>query len=252
MKKLWNFKAEGERAGVLTLYGEISDETWFGDEVTPKTFGKELAALGKLDRLDIYINSPGGDVFAGFAIYNMIKRSAAEVVAHVDGLAASAASIVCMAADKIVMPKAASMMIHNAAAGTYGNKTKLRKMADELERVDGQMAAIYAERSGMDVAEAARMMNEETWMTGEEAIAVGLCDELDDTQAVACAGLEKHTAEYHNIPERLKKGNTDRDKDEQENANGGESKPVADKKNQALSEQRERLWNLRKKINGGV
>lgn len=252
MKKFWNIKAKGEKIGELTLYGAISDETWYGDEVTPKKFGQELAALGELERLDIYINSPGGDVFAGFAIHNMIKRCAAEVVAHVDGLAASAASIVCMAADKIVMPKTASMMIHNAAAETYGNKTKLRKMADELERVDGQMAEIYAERSGMDVAEAARMMDEETWMTGEEALALGLCDELDEMQAVACAGLEKYGNVYRNMPEELKKEKPDRNEDYEGNANGGESEPVADKKNQALSEQRERLWNLRKKINGGV
>ena len=95
MNKFWNFKAAGGK-GELYLYGEISDSSWFGDEVTPAQFQKDLAALGDIDNLDIFINSPGGDVFAGITIYNMLKRHKAAKTVHVDGLAASSASIVAM------------------------------------------------------------------------------------------------------------------------------------------------------------
>ena len=247
----WKFTAKAERTGELMLYGEISSVSWWGDEVTPKQFREDLDALGELDRLDIYVNSPGGDVFAGFSIYNIIKRCAAEVVAHVDGLAASAASIVCMAADKIIMPKNATMMIHNASSFAYGNKEKMRKLAEELERIDGQIADIYAEKTGMDSQKAAEMMTAETWMSGEEAFSLGFCDEVDDLQAAACADMAKYAAMYRNTPKRLKEEPQALGADEPA-ANGGERQPVTDTTPAELAEQNKSLWNLRKKINGGM
>lgn len=249
--KFWNFQAKGERRGELMLYGEISDVSWWGDEVTPVQFQQDLAALGELDRLDIYINSPGGDVFAGFTIYNIIKRCAAEVVAHVDGLAASAASIVCMAANKIVMPKNATMMIHNASTYTYGNKEKIRKLAEELERIDGQIADIYTQKTGLQSERVAEMMAAETWMSGEEAYAMGFCDEMDDLQAVACTDVAKYADMYRNTPEHLKE-KPQAPGEPETPANGGDGQPVTDKDEAALEEQRKTLWNLRKKINGGM
>lgn len=249
--KFWNFQQKSERMGELFLYGEISESSWMGDEVTPAQFKEELEALGELERLDIYINSPGGDVFAGFTIYNIIKRCAAEVVAHVDGLAASAASYICMAADRIVMPKSATMMIHNAAVCICGNKERLQEVVGELERIDGQIADIYATKTGTEPKKIAEMMAAETWMNGEEAFALGFCDELAEMQAVACNGMEKYTAMYQNIPSGLLKTKQEHGKNEM-TANGGKSQPVTDKDSIALEEQRKNLWNLRKKINGGM
>ena len=249
--KFWNFQAKGERRGELLLYGEISDVSWWGDEVTPKQFKQDLEALGELDRLDVYVNSPGGDVFAGFTIYNIIKRCAAEVVAHIDGLAASAASYVCMAADRIVMPKNATMMIHNAAVGVYGNKERLLDLAEELKRIDGQIADIYAEKTGLGSEKIAEMMATETWMNGEEAFAMGFCDELDDLQAVACADVAKYADMYRNTPEHLKE-EPQAPGEPEPTADGGKRQPVTDKDDAALEEQRKTLWNLRKKINGGM
>lgn len=249
--KFWNFQQKSERTGELFLYGEISDVSWWGDEVTPVQFQKDLAALGELDRLDIYVNSPGGDVFAGFTIYNIIKRCAAEVVAHVDGLAASAASYVCMAADKIVMPKNATMMIHNAAVRVCGNKERLRELVDELERIDRQITDIYTAKTGADAEKVAEMMSAETWMSGEEAFALGFCDELADLQAVACADVAKYADMYRNTPERLME-KPQAPGEPEKPADGGEGQPVTDKDAPALDEQRKTLWNLRKKINGGM
>ena len=93
MKKFWQFRNVTPQKGELTLYGEISDTSWWGDEVTPADFQRDLKALGDIEELNLYVNSPGGDVFAGFTIYNQLKRHSARKIVHVDGLAASAASV---------------------------------------------------------------------------------------------------------------------------------------------------------------
>ena len=201
MDRFWSFKAAAEKKGELYLYGSISSESWWDDEVSPKQFQKDLAALGQIDTLDVYINSPGGDVFAGITIYNILKRHEADITVHIDGLAASAASIVAMAGDKIVMPKAATMMIHNAWSGGWGNKGKIRKLADELERIDGQLAGIYSARTKKDAKDVAAWMDSERWMSGDEAFADGFCDEVEENkQIAACADANKYFAHYQHPP----------------------------------------------------
>jgi ATP-dependent Clp protease protease subunit len=103
--KFWSFKALDKKTGELTLYGEIASVTWYGDEVTPKEFKADLDALGDIDTLNIYINSSGGDVFAGQAIHSMLKRHKANKNVYIDGLAASISSVIAMAGDTIFMPK---------------------------------------------------------------------------------------------------------------------------------------------------
>ena len=117
MKKFWNFIKNEAGDGELTLYGEISDVTWWGDEITPQQFKKDLDDLGDISNLNIYINSPGGDVFAGQTIYSILKRSQAHITVYIDGLAASIASIVAMAGDEVIMPKVLRpfAMKHSAA-----------------------------------------------------------------------------------------------------------------------------------------
>lgn len=205
MIRFWKLsaRADNPKAGELTLYGEISGETWYGDEITPKQFKQDLDALGEIETLDIFINSPGGDVFAAMSIYNTIKRCPATVTATIDGIAASAASIICMAADKIIMPRNAEMMIHNASILARGNKNDLRTLADELERIDGQLADIYADRCGMTRDEVAVMLDAETWMTGEEALKAGFCDEVEENKRIAaCADADKFFAWYKHPPKQ--------------------------------------------------
>ena len=236
MHKFWEFKALGD-VGELFLYGEISDVSWFGDEVTPAQFQKDLAALGDISALNVYINSPGGDIFAGFSIYNILQRHKAEKTVHVDGLAASAASVVAMAGDVIKMPENATMMIHNAWTYTSGGAEELRRTADELERLNGQIADIYAARTGKDKDEIAAMMSAETWMSGKEAMEAGFADELIENKKVAaCANADKYFARYKHAP------------DIKEPDNGGEIQPTTDTTNAALAEQRERFKAMRLKI----
>ena len=201
MKTFWEFKGLAGKKGELYLYGEISDASWFGDEVTPAQFQKDLGKLGDIESLDVYVNSPGGDVFAGITIYNVLKRHPAHKTVHVDGIAASSASIVTMAGDKIIMPKAATLMIHNAWALAAGNKEKMRALADELERLDGQLADIYAGRTGKDAKTISAWMDAERWMSGAEALADGFCDEVEENkQIAACADAEKFFAQYLHPP----------------------------------------------------
>lgn len=257
MKKFWEFKAEGKEPdrGELYLYGEISDQSWWGDEVTPALFAQELSALGEIKELDMYVNSPGGDVFAGMSIYNILNRHTAQVTAHIDGLAASAASAIVMAADKIIMPQNATLMIHNASVSIYGQAEKLRTMADELDRINGQLADIYAARTGADKEEIKKWMAEETWMDGNAALEKGFADEVtENKQIAACAEEQKWFASYQHPPKKQEKeppkgGFSVPEK--QAEVQGGVSEPVADKEKpdlNGLADQKKRFYQTRKKL----
>jgi ATP-dependent Clp protease protease subunit len=262
--KFWNFKGSGDKRAELLLYGEISDTTWWGDEVTPKQFKADMDALGDVAEMDIYINSGGGDVFAGFAIYNMLKRHKAKKTVYVDGLAASIASVIAMAGDKIIMPENAMMMIHNAWTIAAGNKAEFRKIADEMEKIDGSIAGAYAARTGKAEADIVALMDAETWFTAQEAADAGLADEVEASKKLAASvdgeflsmnGLKFDLSRYKDAtkpkniaPESAgppEGGFSTPD-------NGGESQPVADTTENALQGQRRQFNDIRKKLLEGV
>lgn len=202
-KKFWNFKALDESTGELTLYGEISDVTWWGDEVTPKQFKEDLDALGDIDTLNIYINSPGGDVFAGQAIYSMLNRYKVYKNVYIDGLAASIASLVAMAGDKIIMPANAMMMIHSPWTFAIGNAQEFRKLADDMDKIRASMIAVYESRSALTTEEITEMLDAETWLSAEECAKYGFADEIEETKQVAACVDEKYLARYVNVPTDL-------------------------------------------------
>ena len=223
----------------LHFYGEIADTAWSKDDVTPKRVQDDLEGMTKAKDVDIFINSPGGDVFAGLAIYNMIKRLNKPTTVHVDGLAASAASVIAMAGDKIIMPKSSVMMIHNAWTFALGNKEEIRETADKLERIDNQLAEIYADRTGRDIETIKQMMEDETWMDGNEALAERFCDEVEENKKIAaCADMEilaryKHAPQLEATPEKEPEHEPEEPKDEPEdpaedNDNGEEIQPTAE------------------------
>ena len=264
MKRFWNFTQSQTRdkAGELILYGEISDVTWYGDEVTPKTFKEELDALGDIDTLDIYVNSGGGDVFAGFAIFNILFRCKAYITAYIDGIAASIASFIIMAADKIVMAKNSLLMIHNCWTSVGGNKEKMRKVADEMERIDGIIADTYAEKMNQKRDVIAALMTGEKWFDSEEAIEAGIVDEVDEAKQIAASiygeslnvgGQVINLNRYFNAEKlraQIPAAELEAEKPETKKPeNGEEIQPVSDKT--ALLEQRKQFWNIRKKILGG-
>lgn len=194
-----------EKNAELTLYGEISDYSWWGDEVTPKQFKEDLDALGDIDTLNVYINSTGGDVFAGQTIYSILKRHKAKVNVYIDGLAASIASLIAMAGDKVIMPVNAMMMIHNPWTWAEGNANDFRKLADDLDKIRESMVVAYENKSALTTDEIKEIMDNETWLTAQECLDYGFADEIEESKQVAASIDKKYMTIYHNIPDRFKK-----------------------------------------------
>jgi len=161
----------------------LAPEVYIYDEigywgVTASDFGRDLQALDA-DALTIHINSPGGEVYDGLAIYQSIRSHRASVTVIVDGLAASAASFIAMAADKLVMAPKSSMMIHDGFTMAVGNAADLRKTAELLDKASQNIASIYADRSGLPTEFWRERMLEETWYSAQEAVDAGLADEVE-------------------------------------------------------------------------
>ncbi len=183
MNKFWQFRNEANSdEAELLLYDEIASSTWYGDEVTPKQFADDLRAIGG-KALKLRINSPGGDVFAAQAIYNQLKAYTGTITAYIDGMAASAATIVTCAADKVIMPDNAIFMIHNPLVGVCGylNEQDLAGMSKQLEVVKQTIVNAYLKKCGVDEKKLAKMMDEETWMSAEEALNYGFVDEVAES-----------------------------------------------------------------------
>jgi len=202
MKKYWEMKNKANNEADIFIYSEISASKFWGDETTPKDFKDELDGLGDVGTLNIYINSPGGDVFAGNSIYNMLKRHKAQKVVYIDGLAASIASVIAMAGDKIIMPKNSMIMIHKAWAGIMGNSADMIKMADTLKQIDVSIASAY-ERTGLSNEKIVDLMENETWMTAEEAVEYGFADEVEDAKEFAACTSRDFLNIYKNVPENI-------------------------------------------------
>ena len=179
--KFWKWVtnvAPDEFGSIRTLYldGEISDETWWGDEVTPKTFKDELIA-GDGD-ITLWINSPGGDCFAAAQIYNLLMDYNGKVTVKIDGLAASAASVIAMAGNKVCMSPVAMMMIHNPATLAYGDKSDMEKTIGMLSEVKESIINAYELKSSLDRKQISKMMDNETWLNAKKAVELGFADEI--------------------------------------------------------------------------
>lgn len=179
-------KAQGDKAKLI-IYGEISSDKWDETEITPNEV-KELLDSVKNKDLDIFINSSGGNVFAGLAIYHMLKRHEGKKTVYVDGIAASIASIIAMAGDEIHIPKNAYLMIHRSWICTAGNKNDLLDIIAMLEKTDLNMADIYYEKAleGVTSEKILELMDNETWLTGKEAQSFFKIIADGDNKAAAC------------------------------------------------------------------
>ena len=201
--KFWSFKALDEKTGELSLYGEISNISWWGDEVTPQQFKDDLNALGDIDTLNVYINSPGGDVFAGQAIFSILKRHKASVNVFIDGLAASIASVIAMAGDTIVIPRNAMMMVHNPWTVAVGNAAELRESADRLDKVGESVIEAYLSKATLDKKKLVELLDAETWLSAEDCLEYGFADEIEETKQVAACIDKDILGRYKNTPKDL-------------------------------------------------
>ena len=181
--KFWKFHnlADDQKAELL-LYGDISETSWWGDEVTPKQFADDLAAMGNVREITVYINSGGGDVWAAQAIGNQLERCSATVTVHIDGLCASAATIVACHADKVIAAADSSYMIHPVSMCICDNITAedMKKYLEALDTIRENIVTLYAKKTGREKDECAKWMDETSWWTAEEAKEHGFVDEVDD------------------------------------------------------------------------
>lgn len=196
--KPYEIKAKADRAEIY-IYDTIGD-SWEG--TTGKQFASDLKDIGNVSLLDIYINSPGGSVFDGISIYNVLVRHKARKTVCIDGLAASIASVIAMAGDEITIAENGMMMIHDPWGIAAGGPGDFRRMADMLDKVKDTILDTYVRRTGGEREEIERMMSAETWMTADEACEMGFCD--GKTGAVEMAAMAKHDLSgFKHVPEPL-------------------------------------------------
>jgi len=174
--KFWNFTQQDGAARRLRLEGEISQETWLGDEVTPAAFRAELFAGG--GDLVVAVNSPGGDVFAAAQIYDMLLEYPGKVTVYIDGLATSAASVVAMAGEEVVISPVSCIMIHNPVTLAIGDSEEMQKAAAMLDEVKESIMNAYAMRTGIRRSRISDMMTAETWMNARKAVELKFADRI--------------------------------------------------------------------------
>ena len=192
----YSVKAQANEAEVW-IYEEIG-EGWFGG-ISANQFAKDIKALGDIKTIHLRLNSPGGNVFDGVAIYNILKQHKARVKVSIDGLAASIASVIAMAGDEVSMAANSMMMIHEAWTMAMGPAAELRAAADMIEKVNGTIISTYLTRATVGEEKISELMRNETWMTAEEAMGYGLADKLTEpVQAAAHFDLSKF--KYKNVP----------------------------------------------------
>ena len=178
--KFWNvMKNDEEKSAELILYGSIgSDEYW--DDISDKAFKQDIENLGDVENITLHINSPGGSVFSAVAIANTLKNHKAKITANIDGLAASAATIITSACDTVRMPKNALFMVHNPITFAYGNNQDMQKKLEMLNKVKNSIIETYLNKAKTDKETLSELMDNETWMSAEEAKEYGFVDEILD------------------------------------------------------------------------
>ena len=193
IKKMWELRQAADPGTLeLYIYGDVEGDgyDWWTDEIirsetSANAFREALAAHPDAQQIDLYINSYGGSVFEGTAIYNQLRRHPAHKTVHVDGFACSIASVIAMAGDEIIMPRNTLMMIHNMWMVAAGNAADLRKAADDLDTINAAGRAAYLDKAGDKLSEEklAEMMDAETWLTAEECVELGLADQIAERDA---------------------------------------------------------------------
>lgn len=207
MKQMWEIKQKTQGTLDLYIYGDVKADgyDWWREEVirsetSANTFRDELAAHPEVSQINIYINSQGGSVIEGTAIYNQLKRHPAHKTVYVDGFACSIASVIAMAGDEVVMPRNTMMMLHNMWMVVQGNAAELRKAADDLDKMNEAGRAAYLQKAGdkLTPERIAQMEDDETWLTAQECMEYGLADRFAEQDA-----------DLSNAAEVLKKANLD-------------------------------------------
>jgi ATP-dependent Clp protease protease subunit len=206
-QKAWTITAKSSSKIEILLYEMIGHDFWSGEGTTAKSFAEDLKAAGPgIRKIHLRVNSPGGNVFDGLAIYNTLLAHGALVTAQVDGLSASIASVITMAASEISMGDNALMMIHNPSTAVGGDAPQMRKMAETLDKVKTSMITAYRRHTRKSVEQVGALMDAETWMTAEETVESGFAEKIitpeGDTADVA-ASFAPVLARFRNVPRQI-------------------------------------------------
>lgn len=226
----------------IDIYGFIDNTTVEGMTISPQTIKNQLSEMKDEDEIIVNINSNGGDVFSGVAIYNMLRRQDAHITVNVDGLAASIASVIAMAGDTINMPNNAVMMIHNAWTQVTGDSKAFKKQADSLERINSVVFNSYVDKNpDIDHALLRQYMDEETWFTANDAKEVGLIDNITKSTRVAAAATSTMLGGEHFMSKYRNEGTEQPEKTEE---------PTADDVMAILQEIKSDVKAVREKVEG--
>lgn len=213
-ERMWELRqAADPRTLQLYIYGDVEGDgyDWWTDEVirsetSANAFREELAAHPNVQEIEVFINSYGGSVFEGTAIYNQLRRHPAHKTVHIDGFACSIASVIAMAGDTVIMPGNTLMMIHNMRMGVYGTAAELRKAADNLDTINAAGRMAYLAKAGDKLSEEklVEMMDAETWLTAAQCVALGLADETAEHDADMTSAREQLAKATQNIKDQVR------------------------------------------------
>ena len=206
MPKYLTVKQESKpNTASMYIDGEIVTDEYYDTDTSSAGFRDALKDLGDVKTINLHINSPGGSVFEGIAIYNMLKQNKAHVNVYVDGLAASIASVIAMSGDAIFMPSNSMLMIHNPWTMAIGNASELRKQADDLDKITESSIQTYLNTAGDKLGEATlrQLMDDETWLTAKEAVDYGLATEVIEPNKAAASISKNFAQRYRHVPEQL-------------------------------------------------
>lgn len=205
MKKFWNWKTQNNDS-VLFLNGTIAEESWFDDDITPRLFKSELD--NHQGDITVWINSPGGDCIAAAQIYNMLISHKGEVVVKIDGIAASAASVIAMAGTKVLMSPVSMLMIHNPMTIAFGDKSQMKQAITMLDEVKESIMNAYEIKTGLNRQKLSNMMDSETWMNVHKAKELGFCDgilerETSDLETQHISNMYSKVVVEHSLREKI-------------------------------------------------
>ena len=216
MKKILNqIKQMTQNSADIYIYGDIYDSWWDDESNSAISLKDKLLELGDISEINLHINSLGGDVFEGIAMFNLLKQHKANVKVYIDGVAASIASVIAMAGDTIYMPKNSMMMIHNCWSYACGNSKEFRKLADDLDKIMESSIESYMSKINITKEELKELLDNESWLTAQECFDMGFADELlpmsDDIEESASKSIMDLVKENQNLKMQIKQEIKDED-----------------------------------------
>lgn len=217
MRKNYYSMTQSGNTATINIYGDITSFPWFEGDVSANILSKQLDELTDVSEISVYINSYGGEVAEGLAIYNALKRHKAKIKTYCDGFACSIASVIFMAGDERVMNESSLLMIHNAWTWTQGNAEELRKQADDLEKITQASVNAYKAHSTLSEEEIKNLMDNETWILPEEATEWGFATAIEKTEKSNASQNAKMS-----LLDIIKKYREELDEDEDENKKGAD------------------------------